>query len=344
MFYSNTNGFNLKKKIIIVGSGLSGASACALLKNNYEIEVFETRSHIAGNCFDSPLCDILIHHYGPHIFHTDDEEVYSFLSKYTEWKPFYLRPKGQTKLGLISLPYSKKTISEIGRELSNEEITDLIFKDYSEKQWGVPFEKIPKTITNRIPKTKDCEDPTWFEGQKYQCVPKHGYTKMFEKMFDGVKVHLNCDKNEWKKHKFDILIYTGKIDEFFDFIFGKLPYRSLDFKHTVSSKKQEHFIINQNTKDVDYTRSYDHRFWDNENKSYTVITEEYPKEYVEGDVPYYPIPFGSGQEIYRKYEQLTDEQKNTIFIGRLATYKYLDMWMAVKQTMLKLKKFDLIYN
>ena len=334
----------MKKKIIIVGSGLSGASACALLKDNYEIEVFETRSHIAGNCFDSPLCDILVHHYGPHIFHTDDEEVYSFLSKYTEWKPFYLRPKGQTKLGLISLPYSKKTISEIGRELSNEEITDLIFKDYSEKQWGVLFEKIPKSITNRIPKTKDCENPTWFEGQKYQCIPKHGYTKMFENMFYGVKVHLNCDKNEWKKHKFDILIYTGKIDEFFDFRFGKLPYRSLDFKHTVSSKKQEYFIINQNTKDVDYTRSYDHRFWNDENKSYTVITEEYPKECVEGDIPYYPIPFGNGQEMYRKYEELTGEQKNTIFIGRLATYKYLDMWMSVKQTILRLKKFDLIYN
>lgn len=290
------------------------------------------------------MCDVFIHHYGPHIFHTDDEEVFSFLSKYTEWKDFSLRPKGKTKLGLISLPYSKKTISEIGRDLSDEEIIDIIFKDYSEKQWGVPFDQIPKTITNRIPKTKNCEDPTWFEGQKYQCIPKYGYTKMFEKMLEGVKVHLNCDKNEWKKHKFDIVIYTGKIDEFFDYQFGKLPYRSLDFKHIISNKKQEHFIINQNTKDVDYTRSYDHRFWNNEDKSYTVITEEYPKECLEGDIPYYPIPFGTGQEIYKEYEKLAEKKKDIIFAGRLATYKYLDMWMAVKQIMLKLKKSKLVYN
>lgn len=329
------------KTIKIVGSGLSGATACALLKDFCKIKVFETRSHIAGNCFDGPLANIFIHHYGPHIFHTDDEEVFLFLSKYTEWKEFYLRPKGNTKIGLISLPYSKKTISEIGRQLSEEEIVDLIFKDYSEKQWGVDFNKIPKSITNRIPKTKDCENPTWFEGQKYQCIPKYGYTKMIEKMLDGAEIYLNCSSDEWKKHDADMTIYTGKIDDFYEQKFGKLPYRSLDFKHFVSNEKQDHFIINENTKNFLYTRRYDQRFFDDESKSYTVITEEYPKEYKDGDIPYYPIPFGDGPEIYKKYEELAKNEKNIIFLGRLATYKYLDMWMAVKQAMLKLKNFGL---
>jgi len=332
----------MTKTINIVGSGLSGATACALLKGHYKIKVFETRSHIAGNCFDGLLSNVFIHHYGPHIFHTDDEEVFLFLSKYTEWRDFYLRPKGNTKIGLISLPYSKKTISEIGRELSEEEIVDLIFKDYSEKQWGVDFNKIPKSITNRIPKTKNCENPTWFEGQKYQCVPKYGYTKMIEKMLEGAEAYLNCDPDEWKKHSADIIIYTGKIDDFYEQKFGKLPYRSLDFKHFVSNQKQDHFIINENTKNFSYTRRYDQRFFDDKDKSYTVITEEYPKECKDGDIPYYPIPFGDGPEVYKKYEELAKNEKNIIFLGRLATYKYLDMWMAVKQAMLKLKNFGLL--
>ena len=111
---------------------------------------------------------------------------------------------------------------------------------------------IPKTITNRIPKTKDCEDPTWFEGEKYQCLPKHGYTKMMEKMLQGLDVVLGCDKNEWKNHDSDLIIYTGKIDEFYDYEFGELPYRTLEFKHHFTSQKLDHPIINQNNLDVLY--------------------------------------------------------------------------------------------
>lgn len=330
----------MKKSAKIIGCGLSGITAAVLLKEKgYNVEIFETRPHIGGNCYDAYICNTLVHQYGPHIFHTDDEEVYEFLSRYTEWTPFALQPKGDTRLGRVSLPYSKKTISELGRELSQEEIVEYIFKEYSEKQWGVPFEEIPKTITNRIPKTAECEDPTWFEGQKYQAVPKEGYTAMFQRMLEGITVHLNCGEDDWmyKREAGDLIVYTGKIDSYFGTIYGRLPYRSLEFKHSVLCEKQDTFIVNQNNSTTDYTRIYDHSYFMPDHVGPTVVTTEHPKECGPGDIPFYPIPWGEGQETYRLYESLAKAEKNVIFVGRLATYKYLDMWMAIKHVMLKLK-------
>jgi UDP-galactopyranose mutase len=330
----------LKAKVI--GCGLSGITSSILLKERgYDVVIFDKRNHIGGNCFDSNVCGTMLHNYGPHIFHTDDDEVFQFLSRYTEWVPFRLQPKGNSKLGLISLPYSKKTEKEIGRELSQEEILEFIFKDYSEKQWGVSFESIPRTITNRIPKTKDCEDPTWFEGQKYQCLPKHGYTKMMENMLEGFDIRLSCSNEDWRSFDSDLTVYTGKVDEYYDYIYGELPYRSLEFKHTVTDEKMPYFIENQNNDVVKYTRKYDHSYLHhNHAQSTTVITEEYPVKYNQNNIPYYPIPFGEGVEIAKKYIQLSKNEDKTIFLGRLATYQYLDMWMAIKQVMLKFKHSD----
>lgn len=327
-------------KITIVGCGLSGITAAALLKNKHDIKIFDTRNHIGGNCADIKFGDVLVHQYGPHIFHTDDEEVFGFLSKYTEWFNFKYQPKANTKLGMISLPYSKKTINEIGKELSQEEIVEYIFKDYSEKQWGVSFDQIPSTITNRIPKTKDCDDPTWFEGQKYQCIPKKGYTKMFQKMLEGVDTFLNSGKDEWRNHECDLVIYTGKIDEYYQYCYGELPYRTLDFKNSVEKCPREIPIINECNNEVKHTRSYDHSVFNFEHNGFdTIITEEYPRQATKDDIPFYPIPFGDGGSIYKKYEELAKKENNIIFMGRLAQYKYLDMWMAVKHVMLKLKNY-----
>lgn len=326
-------------KINIVGCGLSGITAAILLKQQgHKITIFESRSHIGGNCYDSNIAGTLVHNYGPHLFHTNDEDVYNFLSNYTEWFEYQNKPKGNTKLGLISLPYSKKTITEIGRELTQEEIIDVIFKDYSEKQWGVPFQEIPKSITNRIPKTKDCEDPTWYEGEKYQCLPKQGYTKMMENMLDGICVILNSPTNAWKKIPCDLTVYTGKIDEYFNYKFGTLPYRTLEFKHHFTSSKLEYAIINQNTSNVSYTRKYDHSYFNFIHNGSTIITEEYSKQCQNNDVPFYPIPFGEGLSSYAKYKNLADRETNTLFLGRLATYTYLDMWMTIKQAMIKCQK------
>lgn len=324
----------------IIGCGLSGLTAGVILKEKgYFVKIYEQRDHIGGNCYDCNINGTLTHKYGPHIFHTNDQEVFDFLSKFTEWVSFENRPKGNTKLGLITLPYSKKTINELGRELSLEEITDVIFKDYSEKQWGVSFSCIPKTITNRVPRTADKENPTWYDGDAYQCLPKQGYTKMMERMIECAdEVYLGVNNSVWKQDNTDLTIYTGKIDEYFDYCFGRLPYRTLEFQHTITKTKLEHAIINQNTKSVAHTREYDHSYFSANHKNpTTVITKEFSKKCQPTDIPYYPIPFGKGIATYNKYKKLTETEKNVMFLGRLATYTYLDMWMAVKQAMLKLK-------
>lgn len=327
----------MKKKAIIIGCGLTGITSATLLKRKgYNVSIYESRSHIGGNCYDSKIDNTLVHMYGPHIFHTNDDEVFNFLSKFTEWIPFYNRPIGNTKLGKISLPYSKKTIKEIGRELTQEEIIDVIFKDYSEKQWGIPFDQLPSAITNRIPKVKDADDPTWYEGEKYQCMPKQGYTKMFEKMLDGINVYLNCKKNEWKSHKADLYVYTGKIDEYFKYCYGPLKYRSLDFKHKVKKTKMPYAIENQNNKKK-YTRIYDNSHFSQNHEGSTVVSKEYPKNCKEDDIPFYPMNWGEQEVLYKKYKKLADLESNVIFLGRLACYRYLDMWMAVKQAINKLK-------
>jgi UDP-galactopyranose mutase len=330
-------------KIKIVGSGLSGAVAAYLLKSaGHSVKMFESRNHIGGNCYDSNMCGTTVHNYGPHIFHTDDDEVFKLLSKFTEWEDFEYKPIGNTKLGPISLPYSRKSVQQLGRELTQEEIIENIFVDYSEKQWGTDFDNIPKSITNRIPKTKDSEDPTWFEGQKYQCIPKEGYTKMFEKMLSGIDIKLGCGRDEWKDGDCDLVIFTGRVDEFYNFKFGELPYRSLTFTHEVTSKKQDVCVYNECNKTNDYTRKYDHSFFTSNHKGLTVITKEFSKECEDGDVPFYPIPWGDGMKMYAKYKELADQEDGVLFIGRLATYTYLDMWMAVKQAILKLRNKGLI--
>lgn len=329
-------------KIKIVGSGLSGITCAILLKERgHQVEIFESRNHIGGNCHDSNVSGTMMHNYGPHIFHTDDEDVFSLLSRYTEWTPFSLQPKGNTYLGEISLPYSKKTIKEIGRELTQDEIVDFIFKDYSEKQWGVPFHEIPKSITNRIPKTANCEDPTWFEGQKYQCIPKYGYTEMMKNMLDGITVHVGVDNDEWKNYEADLTIFTGKIDGYYNCVYGKLPYRSLEFRHHMTEHKQSTFMLNQNRKDVPYTRMYDHSYFTFNHKGPTIITQEFSIAHNDNNIPFYPIPFGEGDKIYTQYKELADKDNKVMFVGRLATYKYLDMWMAIKQAMLKIENAKL---
>ena len=327
------------KTVKIIGCGLSGITAAVLLKERgHSVTIFDKRKHIGGNCFDKEINNTNVHMYGPHLFHTNDEEVFSFLSKYTGWFPYFNRPKAVTSKGILSIPYSKKTVKELGRELTQEEIVELFFRGYSEKQWGVPLEQISKSIINRVPKTKDCENPTWYEGEKYQCLPYPSYTRMMENMLIGINVVLKCSDDDWKNYNTDYTVYTGKVDEYFDYCFGKLPYRSLDFDFKFDKKKSDHAILNYTEKIKPYTRVVDHgHFTYCHSGKDTVRVVEYPKECKDGDIPYYPIPFGEGLEIYKKYKELADKEKDTIFLGRLATYTYLDMWMAVKQAMLKIK-------
>ena len=321
--------------IKIVGCGLTGITCAVLLKAaGHKVEIFETRNHIGGNCYDSNVNGVLMHNYGPHIFHTNDEQVWEFLNKFTTFKDFKYAPIGVTKLGNIPLPYSLSTVAALGRELSSDEIIDVIYKDYSEKQWGVPFDEISKTIISRVPVLKDVESPSWFGNDRYQGIPSQGYTQMMLNMLGNIPVHLGVKDREWRISSADVTVFTGKVDAYFGYRHGMLGYRSLEFQHTVSSKRLTHHAYNQCNRDVEHTREYDHSYFLNQHEPMTVITKEYSVEHDGKNIPFYPIPFGEHQRTYTDtYREMVKRESNVVFVGRLATYKYLDMWVAVKQAM-----------
>jgi UDP-galactopyranose mutase len=334
-------------KCCVIGSGLSGITASVLLKNIADVVIYECRSHFGGNCQDEKIRNLgVFHNYGPHLFHTNDQDVWNFLSRYTAWTAYEHKVLADTSCGRISVPYNISTEIQINKRLGDEEIRDLIFRDYSEKQWGIPWNALPVAITGRVPLRRDNHDTRYFTDQ-YQGQPKDGYTAMFERMLEGIPVHLGVGKDEWRKHaaKADLVIYTGKIDAYFNYCYGRLPYRSLRFEHERSRERLPVAVINQCNK-LPYTRLYDHRYFSEESAvnapplrqgEETIITKEYPMAHDETNEPYYPMPFGAGMALYQKYKKLADAEKKTIFIGRLATYSYLDMWMAVKQAMVKLR-------
>ena len=330
-------------KIAIVGSGLSGITSAILLKEKgHDVEIFECRNHIGGNCYDSDVNGVKVHQYGAHIFHTNNEDVWSFLNRYTKFNNYVHKVRAHTELGLISIPYSRLTSKQIGRELSPDEITDLIFKQYSERHWGTSWDNLPKSITNRVPNKRDNYDDRYFT-DKYQGIPTKGYTEMLNAMLEGIKVHPDVPKNHYRKLKYDLLIYTGKPDDYFDNCFGNLPYRSLKFEHTI--KRRNHnfsfikgSVINEcNLKP--FNRTVDNSVFLNQKTEDTVFTKDYPIEHDDSNEPIYPKNFGESQKIFENYKKLMIREKNTIFVGRLATYKYLDMWMAIKQSMIKVDSF-----
>ena len=327
-------------KINIIGCGLSGVTAAIILKEQgHEVEIFELRDHIGGNCYDSKIDGVTVHKYGSHIFHTNDEDVWKFLTRYTKFNNYVHRVRANTKHGLLSIPFSKKTAEELGRDLSPLEIQELLFKDYSERHWGVKWEDLPKSITGRVPNKRDDFDDRYFT-DKYQGIPEKGYTAMFMGMLDGIKVNLGVPRDAWRKLKADKVIYTGKISEYFNFAWGKLPYRSLRFQHFIRKKDKlfnwnDGAVINEcNTKN--FNRTMDSSVYLNEQVEETVLTRDFPEEHNEFNEAIYPKNFGRGQDLYQKYKVAALADNNTIFLGRLATYKYLDMWMAVKQVMSKL--------
>jgi UDP-galactopyranose mutase len=248
--------------------------------------------------------------------------------------------RANTKNGLISIPFSKKTAGELGEDLSPKEIQDLLFKEYSERHWGVKWEDLPKSITGRVPNKRDDFDDRYFT-DKYQGIPEKGYTEMFHSMLDGIKVNLGVERGAWRKLKCDKLIWTGKISEYFNLEFGKLPYRSLRFQHFYTKKSDDFSwekgaVINECNKQP-FNRTMDSSVYLNEQVDETVLTRDFPEEHNEYNEAIYPKNFGSAKHIYSKYKIAAEADKNTIFLGRLATYKYLDMWMAVKQVMTKLR-------
>lgn len=363
--------------VIIVGAGIAGATAARKLaeEGNKKVLVVERRNHIGGNCYDLPdEHGILIHEYGPHIFHTGDEGVREFLSRFTEWYDFGHEVVARVGDKLIPVPFNLNTlhmvydkekadrleaklIAEYGegsrvpimklRENSDPDVREIaeyvyqnVFLRYTMKQWGQTPEEISPEVTGRVPVVISY-DNRYFK-DKYQSVPLHGFTPMFEKMLDhkNIEVKLNTDCIEMLSFKdgkvfFEgeefagDLIYTGAIDELFDCRFGRLPYRSLDFKfqHLDQDSFQDHSVVNY-TVSENFTRITEFKFLTGQKDcDGTTIVREYPFAYTgaEGEIPYYAILNEENQALYEKYKQLTEQYGKFHLLGRLAEYKYYNI-------------------
>lgn len=334
-------------KAKIIGCGLSGiVSAIILREKGYKVEIFDHRNHIGGNCYDEKIKDITVHKYGSHIFHTNDAEVWNFVNRYSKFNNYVHKCRANTKLGLISIPYSLQTVKELGQDLSEEQIQNLIFREYSERHWGIPWEQLPEHISSRLPNKRNNYDNRYFT-DVYQGIPEYGYTQMFNNMLDGIDIQLGVKKDLYKRilsnpSSYDVMIYTGKPDDYFDYMYGHLEYRSLRFEHSIEAKNNLFsFDLGSTINECNsscFNRTSDNGVFlkENDNLNYSIYTKDYPEEHNEHNDPIYPKNFGKNIETYAMYNKLIKKQNKTIFLGRLATYKYLDMWMAIKQVFIKL--------
>ncbi len=370
---------------IVVGAGIAGAAAARILAEDAgkKVLVLERRSHIGGNCYDEKDAHgILIHNYGPHIFHTSLEDVYAFLSRFTDWYAFGHEVVAKVGDKLIPVPFNlntlhmvydkekadrleQKLIAAYGegsrvpimklRENEDPDIREIaqyvyenVFLKYTMKQWGQKPEEISPEVTGRVPVLVSY-DNRYFQ-DKYQGVPKDGFTPMFERMlaYENIEVRTNTDCTkvlsfDGDKIFFDgevfkgDVIYTGALDELFDCRFGRLPYRSLDFhfEHLDEDSFQGHSVVNY-TVSEDYTRITEFKYLTGQKDTDgTTIVKEYPFAYTgaKGEIPYYAILNEENQALYEKYKALTDGMKNFHLLGRLAEYKYYNIDAMTKKAM-----------
>lgn len=355
---------------LIVGAGISGATFARLLTDlGKKCLVIDKRNHIAGNIYDKNIEGIRVHQYGPHIFHTDDEEVWNFVNKFTKFNHFITSPLANYKGEFYNLPFNMNTFNKLwgattpkeakqiiaqqvekssikepenleeqAIKLVGYDIYEKLIKGYTEKQWGKPCNELPAFIIKRLP-VRFIYDNNYFQ-HPYQGIPIDGYEKMIENMLDGIEVRLGIDfldnKNEYKSIAKNIF-YTGTIDSYFDYQFGELEYRSLSFETEILNvdNYQGVFGVNYTDAETPYTRIIEHKHFNfgkgNDNK--TIITKEYPSKWKLGEEPYYSINDDKNAELYEKYKNKAGEFENVIFGGRLGSYQYLDMDKAVRFTL-----------
>lgn len=356
-------------KISIVGAGFSGAIiARSLAEKDCEVSVFDTRSHVAGNCHterDSKT-GVMVHKYGPHIFHTDSEHVWKYLQQFDEFLPYTNRVKAQVKGRVFTLPVNLLTINQFfGKTLSPKEAFDLVqskadktvgeplsfqdqalkfvgkelyeafFKGYTEKQWGVSPTKLPASILKRLPLRFNYDDN--YFNHKYQGMPKNGYTYIVEKILNhpNITVHLNTTFDTSKVNEFNHVFWSGPIDGFYNYKFGHLGYRTLDFvKETHEGDYQGCAVMNYCDEDVPYTRITEHKHFSPwESHENTIVFKEYSRECEENDVPYYPIRLVDEQKILDEYLSAAEKETMVTFVGRLGTYRYLDMDVTIYEAL-----------
>ena len=359
----------MKYDYLIVGSGLFGATFARLATDaGKKCLVIDRKEHIAGNCYTHDDGGIHIHRYGPHIFHTSNKKVWEFVQRFADFNNFILSPKAWSNGKLYSLPFNMNTFYEMWgtyrpedakrkideqsymgpvRNLEEQalflvgtDIYETLIKEYTEKQWGRSARKLPSFIIRRLP-LRFTYDNNYFN-DRFQGIPIGGYTKMFEKMFDGIEVRINTDYLQDKEY-FDSIankvIFTGPIDEYFDYSLGELDYRSLRFeeKRLGEENYQGNAIVNYCDNSRKYTRIIEHKHFEKVDTDHTVITKEYPQKYRRGLTPYYPINDKTNQDLYKKYKEMSNSLTNVMFGGRLAEYKYMDMHVVIESAMNKFR-------
>lgn len=356
---------------LIVGAGFAGSVLAERLANGRgeRVLLIDRRPHVGGNAYDRfDEAGLLIHQYGPHIFHTNSEKIFGYLSQFTTWRPYEHRVLAQVGGQLLPIPINLDTVNRLyGLSLDSEGLEkffrsqaepvkevrtseDVIvgrvgrdlyvkfFRDYTRKQWGMDPSELDKSVTSRVP-VRTNRDDRYF-GDKFQFMPKQGYTAMFQRMLDNprISILLQTDYRDVK----DVIphnrvIYTGPIDEYFDYCYGRLPYRSLSFRHVTLQEEQHQPVAVVNYPQTEaYTRVTEYKHLTGQVHPMTSLTYEYPS--ATGD-PYYPIPRPENAALFKRYEKLADATSNVWFVGRLATYRYYNMDQVVGQA---LSTFDRI--
>lgn len=336
-------------RIVVVGAGLSGLSAASVLRQRgHAVEVFETAEEPGGHCRDVLLEEyatttspgIHYHQHGPHIFHTNHPEALCFLARFTNFRYYYHRVLAETALGRVPVPFnriSKRIIRDIiEQEPTASMIRELVFAEYSRRMWGEPLEKLPAEIVERVPGFVDTDECGYFS-DLIQGLPDGGYARMFDAMADGLDIHYACEPEDWRTsgEAADLVIYTGCLDEYYHRRFGALRYRVVQVERSDRCPRLPAASINNCVLTGFHTRTTDHGYWNNYNGDETVHSREYPYDAESRpDLrPAYPVPFGPHLQALAKYRELADAETRTLFCGRLGTYRYLNMDVAVLEAL-----------
>jgi UDP-galactopyranose mutase len=357
---------------LVVGAGFAGSVLAERIASQRKesVLVVDRRDHVAGNAYDHlDAAGVLVHRYGPHIFHTNSAQVFAHLSRFTEWRPYEHRVLAKVRSPatgedmLVPIPINLDTINRLyGLSLTEDEVEgwlaaraepveqvrtsedvvvgkvgrelyELFFRGYTRKQWALDPSELDKSVTARVPTRQDRDDRYFTD--RFQAMPRDGYTAMFRRMLDhpNIAVRTGMDFREARRRfGFRRLIWTGPVDEYFGFRFGRLPYRSLRFRHETLDREWAlpTGTVNHPEEATPFTRVSEYKWMTGQAHPKTSVTYEYPS--AEGD-PYYPIPRPENAALYKRYEALADAERDTWFVGRLATYRYYNMDQVVGQAL-----------
>ena len=358
----------MKYDYLVVGAGPFGATfAYEANKRGKKVLVIDKRDHVGGNMYCENIEGINVHKYGAHIFHTSNKKVWDYVNQFCTFNNYINSPIANYKGEIYNLPFNMNTFNKLwgvvtpseakakideqikesgitepknleeqAISLVGKDIYEKLIKGYTEKQWGRSTTELPAFIIKRLP-VRYTYDNNYFN-DKYQGIPEGGYNVIFDKLLEGIDVELNVDFFEKKEEllaKADKVVFTGMIDQYFDYKFGVLEYRSLRFEHETLDEEnhQGNAVVNYNEREVPYTRIIEHKHFEFGKQPKTVITREYPAEWKQGDEPYYPINDERNNAIFAKYQEEAATNDKVIFCGRLADYKYYDMHVVIERVL-----------